>query len=86
VFLKESLTAPTLLEMAIFHQQLHNSRVADHTRAISNTSGWRLSVRGSSKQQQIPVRIFNDEILGAPRLLFQSLVKGNASGLKLKKQ
>ena len=60
-------------------------RVADHIRAISNTSGWWLSVGGSSKQQQIPIRIFDDEIFGAPRLLFQSLVKGNASGLKLKK-
>jgi len=61
-------------------------RFAGHPRAISNTSGWWLSVRGSSKQQQIPIRIFDDEFLGAPRLLFQSLVKGNASGLKLKKQ
>jgi hypothetical protein len=39
---------------------------------------------GSSKQQQIPIRIFDDEILGAPRLLFQCLVKGNPGGLKFK--
>ena len=61
-------------------------RIADNTHAISNTSGWWLSVRGSSKQQQIPIWILDDEILGAPRLLFQRLVKGNTSGLKLKKQ
>ena len=30
------------------------------------------------------IRILDDEILGAPRLLFQRLVKGNTSGLKLK--
>ncbi len=44
-------------------------------------------VCGSSKQQQqIPLRILDDEILGAPRLLFQRLLKDNASGLKLKEQ
>ena len=43
-------------------------------------------VRGTGKQQQIPIWIFDDEIFGAPRLLFQSLVKANARGLKLEKQ
>ena len=43
-------------------------------------------VCGSTKQQQIPLRIFDDESLGAPRLLFQCLVKCDACGLKLKKQ
>jgi hypothetical protein len=45
-----------------------------------------LSVCRASKQQQIPVRILDDEIPGAPRLLFQRLVKGNTSGPKLKKK
>jgi hypothetical protein len=43
-------------------------------------------VSGAGKQQQIPVRIFDDEILGAPRLLFQFLVKGDPGGLIFKKQ
>jgi hypothetical protein len=43
-------------------------------------------VCGSGKQQQIHIRILDDEILGAPTLLFQRLVKGNTSGLNLKKQ
>jgi hypothetical protein len=51
-----------------------------------HTSFWYLLVCGSGKQQQIPIRILDDEILGAPRLLFQLLVKGNTSGLKFKKQ
>jgi hypothetical protein len=51
-----------------------------------HTSAWQLLVCGSSKQQQIPIRILDDEILGAPRLPFQRPVKGNTSGLKLKKQ
>ena len=34
-----------------------------------HTSAWSLLVSGSSKQQQIPIRILDDEILGAPRLL-----------------
>ena len=54
--------------------------------SICNTSASRLLVCGSSKQQQIPIRIFDDKIPGAPRLLLQFLAKGNASGLKLKKQ
>ena len=45
-----------------------------------------LSVCRASKQQQIPVRILDDEIPGAPGLLFQRLVKGNTSGPKLKKK
>jgi hypothetical protein len=48
-------------------------------------AGW-LLVCGPGEQQQIPIRIFDDEILGAPRLLFQCLVKGNPCGLKFKKQ
>src|SRR6516165_4977643 len=40
----------------------------------------------SSKQQQIAIRILDDEIPGAPRLLFQLLVKGNTCGLKFEKQ
>ena len=63
-----------------------NFRLADHTCSISNTSAWYLLVSGSSKEQQISIRICDDERFGAPRLLFQSLVKGNASGLKLKEQ
>jgi hypothetical protein len=45
----------------------------------------RLLVCRSSKQQEIPIRILDDEIIGGPRLLFQRLGKGNTSGLKLKK-
>src|SRR6267143_2556800 len=51
-----------------------------------NTSVWWLLVCGPGKQQQISIRIFDDEILGAPRLLFQCLAQGNTSRLKLKKQ
>src|SRR5580704_3295842 len=51
-----------------------------------HTSASLLSVYGSSKQQQVPIRIVEDEILGAPSLLFQRPVKGDTSGLKLKKQ
>jgi hypothetical protein len=40
----------------------------------------------SGKKQQISIRIFNDKILSAPRLLLQFLEKGNTGGLKLKKQ
>lgn len=59
---------------------------SNDTCSISKTSAsWHL-VCGPSKQQQIPVRVFDDEILGAPRLPFQCLVKCNTSGLKLKKQ
>ena len=47
---------------------------------------WPLLVRGSGEQQQIAIRIFDDEIPGAPRLLFQPLVEGDTGGLKLKKQ
>jgi len=61
-------------------------RVADDRCSINNTSAWWLLVCGPGKQQQIPIRIFDDEILGAPRLLFQCLAKGNPSGLKFKKQ
>ena len=43
---------------------------------------WWLLVCGPGKQQQISIGIFDDEILGAPRLLFQRLVKGNSGGLK----
>src|ERR1700678_2288452 len=50
------------------------------------TPAWQLFVCGSSKQQQIPIWIFDDEILGAPRLFFQSLAEGDTGGLKLKKQ
>jgi len=50
-----------------------------------HTSASHLLVCRSSKQQQIPIRILYDEIPGPPRLLFQRLVKGNTSGLKLKK-
>ena len=59
---------------------------ADDPYSICNTSVSWLLVCGSSKQQEIPIRIFDDEIFGTPRLLLQFLVKGNASGLKLKKQ
>jgi hypothetical protein len=52
----------------------------------SNVLGLVVLVGGSGKQQQIPIRILDDEILGAPGLLLQLLVKGNISGLKLKKQ
>jgi hypothetical protein len=40
----------------------------------------------SSKQKQIPIRILDDDILGAPRMHVQRLVKVNSSGPKLKKQ
>jgi len=42
--------------------------------------------RGSGKQQKILVRIFDNESFCAPRLPFQSLVKRDASRLKLNKQ
>jgi len=45
-----------------------------------------LLVRGTGKQQQIAIWIFDDEVPGAPRLLFQDLEKGDSSGLKFKKQ
>ena len=61
-------------------------RFPDDGCSINNTSAWWLLVCGPGKQQQIPIRIFDDEILGAPRLLFQCLAKGNPSGLKFKKQ
>ena len=64
---------------------LDNFRVADAYSICNASASW-LLVCGSSKQQQIPIRIFDDEIFGAPRLLLQFLAKGNASGLKLKKQ
>src|SRR5271163_2224833 len=41
---------------------------------------------GSREQQQIPIRILDDEIPGAPGLFFQRLVKSNTRRLKLKKQ
>ena|SRR6266404_1782051 len=53
---------------------------------VRNTSAWWLLACGSGKQQQISIGIFDDEILGAARLLFQYLMKGNPSGLKLKRQ
>jgi hypothetical protein len=40
----------------------------------------------SGKQLLIPIKVFDDEILGGPRLPFQSLMKGNPNGLKFKKQ
>jgi hypothetical protein len=40
----------------------------------------------SGKKQQISIRIFDDKILRAPRLLLQFLEKRNTSGLKVKKQ
>jgi hypothetical protein len=51
-----------------------------------HTSGWWLLGCGSGEEQQIPIGILDDGIPGAPRLLLQRLVKGNTSGLKLKKQ
>ena len=65
---------------------LDSFRVADDRCSINNTLGWWLLVCGPGKQKQIPIRIFDDEILGAPGLLFQRLVKGNPTGLKFKKQ
>ena len=65
---------------------LDSFRVADDRCSINSTSAWWLLVCGPGKQQQIPIRIFDDETLGAPRLLFQCLLKGNSSGLKFKKQ
>ena len=54
--------------------------------AAHDTSRWWLLICWSGKQQEIAIRIFDDEIFGAPRLLFQFLMKGNASRLKFKKQ
>jgi len=56
------------------------------TGSICYTSAWWLLVCGSGEQQQIPIRIFDDEIPGAPGLLLQCLLEGHASGLKLQKQ
>ena len=48
--------------------------------ALSQPAASWLLICGSGKQQQIPIRIFDDEVFGAPRLLLQFLVKGNAGG------
>jgi hypothetical protein len=64
----------------------HFFQFADDRYSNNNTSAWWLLVCGPGKQQQIPIRIFDYEILGAPRLLFQCLLKGNSSGLEFKKQ
>jgi|SRR5580658_2273699 hypothetical protein len=53
---------------------------------VQRTSAQQLLICGASEQQQIPVRILDDEILCAPGLFFQRLVKDNPGGLKLKKQ
>ena len=58
----------------------------DHTCSISKTVALRLLVGGSGKQQQILIRIFDDESFGTPGLSSQSLAKSNTGGLKLKKQ
>ena len=58
----------------------------DDTCSISKTAASRLLVGGSGKQQQILIRIFDDESFGAPRLSSQFLAKSNTGGLKLKKQ
>ena len=47
---------------------------------------FRCLVCGPRKQQQIPIRILDDESLGAPGLPLQRLAKIDARGLKLKKQ
>jgi hypothetical protein len=47
---------------------------------------WLQLVCRSSEQEQIPIVILDDEILGAPRLPFQRLLKDNTSGPKLKKK
>jgi hypothetical protein len=60
--------------------------VAHDRWSVNNTSTWWLLVCGPGKQQPVPIRIFDDEILGAPWLLLQCLAKGNPSGLKFKKQ
>ncbi len=54
--------------------------------AVHDTSRCWLLICWSGKQQEIAIRIFDDEIFAAPRLLFQCLMKGNASRLKFKKQ
>jgi len=72
--------------MAIFHQlasPLVKFLVADDACSISNTLVSCLLVRGSGKQQQIVIRIFDDEGSGAPRFPFQCLLKSNTGGLKL---
>src|SRR5690242_20350582 len=45
-----------------------------------------LLVRRSGKQQQVLIRISDNESFGSPRFPFQSLLKWNIGGLKLKKQ
>jgi hypothetical protein len=67
-------------------RQLTRFRVADDGSSICNTSASWLLVCRSSEQQQIPIRIFDDESFCTPRLFLQFLAKDNASGLKLKKQ
>jgi len=54
--------------------------------AVHDTSRWWLLICWSGKQQEIAIRIFDDQIFDAPRLLFQCLMKGDASRLKFKKQ
>jgi hypothetical protein len=54
--------------------------------ALRRDTSRQLSVCRASKQQQIPVRILDEEIPGAPGLLFQRLVKRDTSGPKLKKK
>ena len=88
------LVARVLLHMKVlrlkaFTSPASSSNHSPFLRLISNLLCQYSSMpegSGAGKQQQIPIRILDDEILGAPRLLFQRLVKGNTSGLKLKKQ
>jgi hypothetical protein len=61
-------------------------QASDDTYSISKTEISRLLIGGSGKQQQILIRIFDDERFGSPRLSSQFLAKCNTSGLKLKKQ
>src|SRR5215472_5947278 len=42
----------------------------DFSLFVRHVMSFRPLVCGSSKQQQIPIRIFDDESFGAPRLLF----------------
>src|SRR5215469_4718224 len=44
------------------------------------------SLSGSRKQQQVPIRIFDDESFRAPRFFSQLLLKRNTGRLKLKKK
>jgi len=46
----------------------------------------RVLVCGAGKQQQIAIGIFDDEIPGAPGLLFQRLEEADSSALKFQKQ